>query len=126
MMWPAGGLRQGTLAAPEPMARCLAPPGDRDHAPTRVKLAKRVGGWITAALSPAPEHVVTPVERTSVKEPSTESLGVTHDVTPCFRGRGQCMIPKLNRKMLFFMPQISIFRLRRSDRRLQHRKCFFG
>ena len=108
------------------MARCLAPPGDRDHAPTRVKLAKRAGGWITAALSPAPEHVVTPVERTSVKEPSTESLGVTHDVTPYFRGRGQCIIPKLNRKMLFFMPQISIFRLRRSDRRLQHRKCFFG
>ena len=107
-------MRQGTLAAPEPMARCLAPPGDRDHAPTRVKLAKRVGGWITAALSPAPEHVVTPVERTSVKEPSTESLGVTHDVTSCFRGRGQCIIPKLNRKMLFFMPQISIFRLRRS------------
>ena len=125
MMWPAGG-RQGTLAAPEPMARCLAPPGDRDHAPTRVKLAKRVGGWITAALSPAPEHVVTPVERTSVKEPSTESLGVTHDVTPCFHGRGQCITPKLNRKMLFFMPQISIFRLRRWDRQLQHRKCFFG
>ena len=126
MMWPAGGLRQGSLAGPEPMARCLAPPGDRDHAPTRVKLAKRAGGWLTAALPPAPEHVVTPVERTSVKEPSTESLGVTHDVTPCFRGRGQCIIPKLNRKMLFFMPQISIFRLRRSDRQLQHRKCFFG
>ena len=125
MMCPAGGLRQGTLAAPGPMARCWAPPGDHAHAPTRVKPAKRAGCWLTAALPPAPEHVVTPVERTSVKEPSTESLGVTHDVAPGFRGRGQCITPKLNRKMLFFMPQISIFRLRRSNSRLQHRKCFF-
>ena len=123
---PGGRLAPRHVGGPEPMARCLAPPGDRDHAPTRVKLAKRAGGWLTAALPPAPEHVVTSVERTSVKEPSTASPGVTHDVTSCFRGRGQCIIPKLNRKLLFFMPQISIFRLRRSDRRLQHRKCFFG
>ena len=118
-------MRRSTWATPAPMAHCSAPLGDRDHAPTRVKFAKRACGWLAAALPPAPEHVVTPVERTSVKEPSTESLGVTHDVTPGFRGRGQCITPKLNRKMLFFMPQISIFRLRRSDRRLQHRKCFF-
>ena len=63
------------------MARCCAPPGDRDHAPTRVKLAKRACGWLAAALPPAPEHVVTPVERTSVIRASTESLGVTHNVT---------------------------------------------
>ena len=50
MMWPAGGLRQGTWATPGPMTRCCAPPGDRDHAPTRVKLAKRAGGWLAAAL----------------------------------------------------------------------------
>ena len=81
MMWPAGGLRQGTWATPGPMARCCAPPGDRDHAPTRVKLAKRAGGWLAAALPPAPEHVVTPVERTSAKERSTDALDVTHDGT---------------------------------------------
>ena len=62
------------------MARCWTPPGNHVHAPTRVKLAKMAGGWLTAALPPAPEHVVTPVERTSVKEPSTESVGVTHNV----------------------------------------------
>ena len=81
MMWPAGGLRQGTLAASEPMARCLAPLGDRDHAPTRVKLAKRAAGWLAAALPPAPEHVVTPVERTSAKKRSTDALDVMHDGT---------------------------------------------
>ena len=116
-------MRRSTWATPGPMSRCSAPLGDRDHAPTRVKFAKSACGWLAAALPPAPEHVVTPVERTSVKEPSTESPGVTHDVTPCFHGRGQCITPKLNRKMLFFMPQISIFRLRRSDRRLRRRKC---
>ena len=81
MMWPAGGLRRSTWATPGPVARCSAPPGDRDHALTRVKLAKRAGGWLAAALPPAPEHVMMPFERPSVKEPSPESLGVTHDVT---------------------------------------------
>ena len=73
-------MRRSTWATPAPMARCSAPPGDREHAPVRAKLAKRACGWLAAALPPAPEHVVTPVERTSVKEPSTESLGVTHNV----------------------------------------------
>ncbi len=81
MMWPAGGLRRGTWATPGPVARCSAPLGDRDHAPTRVKLAKRAGGWLAAALPPAPEHVVTPVERTSAKERSTDALDVMHDGT---------------------------------------------
>ena len=84
MMWPAGGLRRSTWATPAPMAHCSAPLGDREHAPGRAKLAKRACGWLAAALPPAPEHVVTPVERTSVKEPSTESLGVTHDVARCY------------------------------------------
>ena len=120
MMSPARSLRRGTWATPGPMSRDCAPHGDHKSASSRVELAKAAEGSLAVAhCHRRPElNVVTPVERISVKEPSTESLGVTHDVTPCFHGRGQCITPKLNRKMLFFMPQISIFRLRRSDRRL--------
>ena len=84
------------------MARCCAPPGDRDHAPTCVKLAKRAGGWLAAVLPPAPSTESLCVTH-DVPEPSTESLlGVTHDVTHNSMAVGNDTRPKMNRKMLFF------------------------
>ena len=86
------------------MSRCSAPLGDRNHAPTRVKLAKRAGGWLAAVLPPAPSTESLCVTHGDVPEPSTESLlGVTHDVTHNSMAVGNDTRPKMNRKMLFFV-----------------------
>ena len=85
------------------MACCCGPPGDHDHAPTCVKLAKRAGGWLAAVLPPAPSTESLCVTH-DVPEPSTESLlGVTHDVTHNSMAVGNDTRPKMNRKMLFFI-----------------------
>ena len=85
------------------MSRCSAPLGDRDYAPTRVKLAKRAGGWLAAVLPLVPSTESLCVTH-DVLGPSTESLlGVTQDVTHNSMAVGNDTRPKMNRKMPFFI-----------------------